>query len=682
MKFDKVPVLLLIIIVGLSNSGESLVLETAVAEATEIIGVVRLGVSLVEYMYKVFAHVFRDSGASNKVTRVGQDGDIERRLLAEYRVISDALDRLGHGYETVEASIHAMQLEFSTTIRRELRLDRVDALIRSIWASYNSFEYYQENKNKIEKHTLNDFATNVISHSDGSIRDNLEELHALVVPEQGGGILGNKGVITLFANGIKDGVQLCNLGQSPHQIIYNLYNIIALTEIKGYAMVQFAYMIMRLQGRGNFTFESELAKENFEERAAEKLMAVKAILPHMSRNYWRCDPMQPIENDTYIRITNLLQGHIENEIDMSSRGSCRDTCSSYTVAESQTCYKSLFCAKQKPCRGRLFDCEFYDADAWVCLSQNQNDRRYDWIEYEDGTRLGNKNQCINKIKVDSWWRWLFWHCSYCLCKCDEPGPSSDRYWSLKQTLSTVGQSKIVTGVRFVKRNRIIHIEIQQAEAKPEGIVKEEDREWLEAPNNLNIHSEDVLEMSYEVRSLDMDMLEAPNGHVITGLRFRNIGGHINLEAKITPIAFKTGKLDDSRSTWIGNDNTPATENRRTKVSIVSPDVPTKYKGRNAIDSVNNQFVSFDSTTASKDVAQTTIPYIDSQNVAPNSGVWITGIGLYHKGHIGYGGYVGFVVKTFDFSTHLLPDSNGINGKSARLMAEELKYDFTPLEKLK
>ena len=34
---------------------------------------------------------------------------------------------------------------------------------------------------------------------------------------------------------------------------------------------------------------------------------------------------------------------------------------------------------------------------------------------------------LDKIKVDSWWRWLFFHCSYCLCKCDAPGPLSDRY---------------------------------------------------------------------------------------------------------------------------------------------------------------------------------------------------------------------------------------------------------------
>ena len=46
--------------------------------------------------------------------------------------------------------------------------------------------------------------------------------------------------------------------------------------------------------------------------------------------------------------------------------------------------------------GRLLDCGFYDADAWVCMSEDQKERKYDWIEYEDGTRLGTKTQCKSK----------------------------------------------------------------------------------------------------------------------------------------------------------------------------------------------------------------------------------------------------------------------------------------------
>ena len=83
---------------------------------------------------------------------------------------------------------------------------------------------------------------------------------------------------------------------------------------------------------------------------------------------------------------------------------------------------------------------------------------------------------------------------------------------------------------------------------------------------------------------------------------------------------------------------------------------------------------FDASSIAKDAAQTTIPYIDAQNVSPVSGVWITGIGLYHKGYIGYGGYVGFLTQTLDFSSHLLPEISG-DTSSRLVLRNELKYNF-------
>jgi hypothetical protein len=44
----------------------------------------------------------------------------------------------------------------------------------------------------------------------------------------------------------------------------------------------------------------------------------------------------------------------------------------------------------------------------------------------------------------------------------------------------------------------------------------------------------------------------------------------------TPISFSSGKLLGDRSTWLGNDNTPATVDQRRQVNIVSPDIPTRY----------------------------------------------------------------------------------------------------------
>lgn len=69
--------------------------------------------------------------------------------------------------------------------------------------------------------------------------------------------------------------------------------------------------------------------------------------------------------------------------------------------------------------------------------------------------------------------------------------------------------------------------------------------------------------------------------------------------------------------------------------------------------------------------QTTVPFIDVQDVAPNPGTWLSGIGLYHKGNPGFGGYLGLSVETLDYSLHLVPGKSA----TARSFQDELRYDF-------
>ena len=113
----------------------------------------------------------------------------------------------------------------------------------------------------------------------------------------------------------------------------------------------------------------------------------------------------------------------------------------------------------------------------------------------------------------------------------------------------VDDDKILTGLRFVKKNRIIQVEIQQSSPLPEGVVNETDRSWVQNPDLTLENSQDIFEMSYEERSLDLDILEAPKGHVVTGLRFRKLGSHINLEARVSnfPIGKKMISCQFSRS---------------------------------------------------------------------------------------------------------------------------------------
>lgn len=370
-------------------------------------------------------------------------------------------------------------------------------------------------------------------------------------------------------------------------------------------------------------------------------------------------------------VSVLCQGYVVNEVDLNQDNTCKESCSAYTNSQEKGCFGNQFCAQSRRCpSGRIYNCGFIEADSNICTSATPG-RRYDWIEYKSGKVLGQKSECKapnNKyVKVNSWWRWVFWHCSYCMCLCDQPGKHSDRYVSLQSALAATSSNHLVTGVRFIKKNRIVHIQIQEGQALPRGLVNESTISWQPVPS-VTVHKdqEDSIEdglgyatLSYQERALDLDDLHAPDGHVITGLRFRKLGGHLNLEAQASPIEFSTGMIDIERAIWISNDNTPAAETKpRTKMSLLSPDVPTRSRIQSVPDSSTDQFIEFQATSLERDVSQNTVPFIEITPVSAQPPTWLTGIGVYHKGQPGYGGFVAFRIATINYTDYMaIPSKN-------------------------
>lgn len=194
-------------------------------------------------------------------------------------------------------------------------------------------------------------------------------------------------------------------------------------------------------------------------------------------------------------------------------------------------------------------------------------RRYEYIEYENGRVLGQKASCTRgTTKVDSWWRWIFWHCSYCLCTCDEESNKSDRYFSLREATSNVSANNVVTGLRFRKINRIVHLQIQEGKLLGRGMVNSSTIQWRPVAEfrltdraiqkNVDYHT-----MAWNRRAIDTDDLMAPAQHVVTGVRLRTVGTHLNLEIRVTEADFETGELREP-SSWHSNDNTETSEERR------------------------------------------------------------------------------------------------------------------------
>ena len=95
--------------------------------------------------------------------------------------------------------------------------------------------------------------------------------------------------------------------QSPHQLLYNLYNIVGLTEIKGHTMLQFSLMMLHIYDNDNFTAEAEAAKDKFVVEAKDKMRSLMSVLPNMSTEYHRCEPDKQVAGETYLEVTKLLQ---------------------------------------------------------------------------------------------------------------------------------------------------------------------------------------------------------------------------------------------------------------------------------------------------------------------------------------------------------------------------------------
>lgn len=157
--------------------------------------------------------------------------------------------------------------------------------------------------------------------------------------------------------------------------------------------------------------------------------------------------------------------------------------------------------------------------------------------------------------MDSWWRYLFWHCSYCFCVCDEQGYGSDRYFSLREEVSDIAENKIVTGLRFRKVKRILHLQIQEGLLGPQGTVNASTTAWRKLPEfkitDRNVKTGvDYHTMSWKQRAIDLTMVKGQPGQVVTGVRFVALGSHLNLEVRLTEFKFETGQLVEPKTTSI------------------------------------------------------------------------------------------------------------------------------------
>lgn len=83
----------------------------------------------------------------------------------------------------------------------------------------------------------------------------------------------------------------------------------------------------------------------------------------------------------------------------------------------------------------------------------------------------------------------------------------------------IANFRVVTGVRFVKQNRIIHLQVQESQLLEYGDVNSTSTRWVPIPqftildrgikDGIDYHT-----LSFDRREIDLDDITAPVGHVV------------------------------------------------------------------------------------------------------------------------------------------------------------------------
>lgn len=513
--------------------------------------------------------------------------------------------------------------------------------LRSIYSLYLSFERFQKQQTTSgrvpsPRRAWIDLVESVLSNHNLSIVVTCERLNMYIVEDR----LYRK-ILTSM-----DGVNFCSQADSPRTVLLHLYNNIAITQLKGYMMIQYSYLILKLLNNENTRAKAMQAENEYKTNALRNQAAMLDAAKLSSNEYWRCDPNKYIKDENYIEITELLQGYVQNEVDLNPDGNCWENCAAYKYTKSHSCYKNLYCKQQRRCNGEIINCRFIDSDMWICPAMRSTHRRYEYIEYENGNVFGRKQACrAGTTKVDSWWRYLFWHCSYCLCYCDEQSINSDRFVNLRESVSRADEQMVLTGLKFTKKNRVVHLQIQEGRLQANGKVDNGSVAWIPVDNysitDKNVFTgEDYHTLTWTKRAMDLDDLKAPENHVITGVKYKLIGSHLNFEIRVTPFDYRTGKMQAHLSHWMSNDNTELTPmHSRKKLDLQNRDIPIRALRRSIPDSRNNMYIEFEATDLERDAAQTTVPFFDAQPVKSLDPVPLIGVGLYHKGQEHFGGFI-------------------------------------------
>ncbi|KAJ8684247.1 hypothetical protein QAD02_020039 [Eretmocerus hayati] len=526
---------------------------------------------------------------------------------------------------------------------------------------YDDFlEYVEARKKTYDKHLLRSFAEGVVLENSCGVKNTLVEISGLLIGDE---VNHNfKNVFDLFRDHSELYLQYIRASKSPQQFLHNFLHSIIDTEMKGYLVMRFSYTILDIYGSGDYAGHMAKAERDFTRRMKSILDVFRVNMnsPKLSREYLQSDPSQQIQDQTYTQLQYVFQRYLINEVDINPSDKCHNYCDDYKSVRGlqHSCYgNNTYCTEQRACEGNLWNCQYANGNQFsVCPSDRNLSRRYEYIIDEHNNKFGLNHEDCGKNLVGIKAHMLLKPfslslCDVCACLCAETSDRSERYFSLDPNFSRHHDNYVVTGVRFLKQDRITHIQIQEGQLLPNGFINESTVSWVP----VNSKPANVYTLTWDVsRGINLDDLEAPFDHVLIGVSLSPrdlISGSTRLHLKIfsKPVNASSGMIDNDAlvDEFIADSSTD-------EVKVGGLEIPTYTTAKSNRKSQPNQYLKFGTTGFKYDAGQSTIPFIDIQNVTTSPPAPLSGVGIYHRNRQDTGGYLALKIFTFNFA-YLLND---------------------------
>uniref|UniRef100_A0ABD2VSL6 Uncharacterized protein n=1 Tax=Trichogramma kaykai TaxID=54128 RepID=A0ABD2VSL6_9HYME len=187
----------------------------------------------------------------------------------------------------------------------------------------------------------------------------------------------------------------------------------------------------------------------------------------------------------------------------------------------------------------------------LCYSEPGSSRTYEYVKKDHhifGTNNGRK-QCHRNLTLTRGASPSNPENLCNICVCTNEDMLRQKRVSLAEVTSNVQANKVIVGLRLKIDLDVLHLEIEEAEIKPVGMIDESTKSWQN--NNLEkdysspyTYSSKYKVISWDSRSFSLDDVQLDKGYVLTGVKFEyDINGFFKIAARGHKYNYEEGKLE-------------------------------------------------------------------------------------------------------------------------------------------